>query len=212
MMNFVFKNEEFCIKNDECGSSEVQGPHCKREGYCYAGWFRDGSAGKIDIHASHFLIHQAPACSTDPLTIVMAVQVLNSNHWPINQNCTLSLPKVRTHEIYQSPACIYKAERDLSIAGMYIHLTDICVQVLIPALELFGSFYAETHQSRRLSWVHSQGQCAMTVELRKKKHELTISTYQACILLHFNASRTVAMKDLIDGLCLTKNDLEKAGE
>ena len=29
-------------------------------------------------------------------------------------------PSCKHREIYQSPACIYKAERDLSIAGMYV--------------------------------------------------------------------------------------------
>ena len=32
-------------------------------------------------------------------------------------------------EIYQSPACIYKAERRLSIAGMYIQSRDLHVPI-----------------------------------------------------------------------------------
>jgi hypothetical protein len=119
----------------------------------------------------------APAASTASIGFEMAVQVLNSNHWPINQKCSLALPKA-----------------------------------FVPAIDVFQQFYAETHQSRRLSWVHSQGTCSMIVELKKKKHEMTMSTYQACILLHFNGSRTVTVKGLAEGLGLTKEEIGRATE
>eukprot|EP01043_Picozoa_sp_COSAG02_P049390 COSAG02_NODE_4956_length_4782_cov_4.343370_3_plen_295_part_00 len=120
----------------------------------------------------------APAAATAlPIGFEMAVQVLNSNHWPINQKCSLALPKA-----------------------------------FVPAIDVFQQFYAETHQSRRLSWVHSQGTCSMIVELKKKKHEMTMSTYQACILLHFNGSRTVTVKSLAEGLGLTNEEIGRATE
>ena len=39
-----------------------------------------------------------------------------------------------------------------------------------------------------------------------------MSTYQACILLHFNGSRTFAVKELAEALGLTQDDIEKATE
>ena len=130
-----------------------------------------------DMATSQEIIQRFKDYSAAPVGFELAVQVLNSNHWPINQNCSLALPKP-----------------------------------LVPAIDVFQQFYAETHQSRRLSWVHSQGTCSMIVELKKKKHELTMSTYQACILLHFNGSRTVAVKDLAEGLALTEEDVVRSTE
>ena len=137
------------------------------------GMFNDmATSGEI---IRKFKDHQS-SNKTNAIGFDVAVQVLNSNHWPINQNCTLTLPKA-----------------------------------LMPVEDVFGKFYAETHQSRRLSWVHSQGSCSMMLEL-KRRHELTMSTYQACILLHFNAARTIAVKDLVEKLGITEEEVTKAVE
>jgi hypothetical protein len=86
------------------------------------------------------------------------------------------------------------------------------VDVLNPAVESFGKFYSDTHQSRKLQWVHSQGVCTIVMELKRRKHELSMSTYQACILLQFNGARSIPVKDLVQRLSITEDELHKSVE
>lgn len=65
------------------------------------------------------------------------------------------------------------------------------------AIDHFAEFYLGKHTGRKLSWQTSTG----TVELRAtfgppdkpRRHELSVSTYQMCILLLFNAADTLTL-------------------
>ena len=64
-----------------------------------------------------------------------------------NDHCTCNQRK-----IYQSPACIYKAEKDLSITGMYIQSRDLSIAgMYIQSREIYQSpaciYKAEIYQS-----------------------------------------------------------------
>jgi len=71
------------------------------------------------------------------------------------------------------------------------------------ATELFEKFYLKQHSGRKLTWVTSCG----TVELKAAlstliRYELTVSTYQMCILFLFNP--------LSDSAALSFQDIESA--
>eukprot|EP01052_Picozoa_sp_SAG31_P057182 SAG31_NODE_16780_length_696_cov_1.190955_1_plen_186_part_00 len=51
----------------------------------------------------------------------------------------------------------------------------------------------------------------MVLDLHKK-HELTMSTHQACILLHYNAAPSIPVAELIEKLHISAEDLAKATE
>merc|ERR1719335_616112 len=93
--------------------------------------------------------------------------------------------------------------------------TDLSVQVLttgfwptyrsddlnLPAemlrcIETFKTFYDGRTSHRRLRWVHSLGSATVLGSFapngKPKKHDLMVSTYQACILLLFNSEDTIS--------------------
>ncbi|ORX96044.1 cullin 4 [Basidiobolus meristosporus CBS 931.73] len=52
--------------------------------------------------------------------------------------------------------------------------------------EVFKTFYLSKHHGRRLMWQHSLGHCILKAHFPKGKKELSVSLYQAIILLLFN--------------------------
>merc|ERR1711998_420411 len=61
---------------------------------------------------------------------------------------------------------------------------------MLECIETFKAFYDGRTNHRRLRWVHSLGSATVlgsfTPGGKAKKHDLMVSTYQACILLVFN--------------------------
>mmetsp|Transcript_25837 Transcript_25837/g.48921 ORF Transcript_25837/g.48921 Transcript_25837/m.48921 type:complete len:768 (-) Transcript_25837:70-2373(-) len=97
------------------------------------------------------------------------------------------------------------------------------------AIDHFGQFYLGKHTGRKLSWQTSTG----TAELRAsfgpadkpRRHELSVSTYQMCILVLFNAADTLTLGQIrsqthipdtelrrhLISLCTPKNKILKKG-
>ncbi|KAK9764784.1 hypothetical protein K7432_007437 [Basidiobolus ranarum] len=53
--------------------------------------------------------------------------------------------------------------------------------------EVFKTFYLSKHHGRRLMWQHSLGHCVLKAHFPKGKKELSVSLYQAMVLLLFNS-------------------------
>jgi cullin 3 len=85
--------------------------------------------------------------------------------------------------------------------------------IAIAATEPFESFYLKQHTGRKLTWLTSSG----TVELKATfsnttKHELTVSTYQMCILVLFNTldyGAELALRDISSATQIPNNELKR---
>lgn len=68
-------------------------------------------------------------------------------------------------------------------------LTSIC--------DKFKSYYLGTHTGRRLTWQTNMGTADIKANFGKgQKHELTVSTYQMCVLMLFNKSDRLTYKEI----------------
>jgi cullin-4 len=70
---------------------------------------------------------------------------------------------------------------------------------LTRTLDRFRDFYASKHSGRALVWQHSLDQCTLRSRFGTSRKELSVSLYQALILLLFN--------DLADGETLSVEDI-----
>ena len=67
---------------------------------------------------------------------------------------------------------------------MFARLTCACSQ-LLAELSRFERFYSEKHKNRRLEWNHSLGSAELTGRFDAGVKTLTVSLYQASVLLLF---------------------------
>jgi len=84
---------------------------------------------------------------------------------------------------------------------------------MLACIETFKSFYDTRTSHRRLRWVHSLGSAtvlgAFSPSGKAKKHDLMVSTYQACILLLFNEQDTYSFTDMQQSLNLPPEELKR---
>ena len=85
--------------------------------------------------------------------------------------------------------------------------------MVVAATESFEKFYLKQHTGRKLTWLTSSG----TVELKATfsgtaRHELTVSTYQMCILVLFNTldhGAKLALRDISNATQIPNNELKR---
>lgn len=70
-------------------------------------------------------------------------------------------------------------------------------------LDRFAEFYKTKHASRKLDWDHSLGTATVTARFsidlgdsKKLNKELTVSLYQAVVLLLFNDNEKLPFRDI----------------
>lgn len=68
---------------------------------------------------------------------------------------------------------------------------------MMEAQRLFASFYESRHSGRRLAWQPVLGQCVLAAYFPKGKKELSVSLYQALILLLFNQHESLTTSEII---------------
>ena len=57
---------------------------------------------------------------------------------------------------------------------------------MVKTLDRFKMFYSSKHSGRTLTWQHSMDQCVLKAIFPSGKKELSVSLYQALVLLLFN--------------------------
>jgi cullin 3 len=60
----------------------------------------------------------------------------------------------------------------------------------------FQAYYLKAHSGRKLTWQTNMGSADLKAVFGSKRHELNVSTYQACILMLFNESETLSFSDV----------------
>nr|XP_043638688.1 cullin-3A-like [Erigeron canadensis] len=81
-------------------------------------------------------------------------------------------------------------------------LTSLC--------DRFKSYYLGAHSGRRLSWQTNMGTADVKANFGKgQKHELTVSTYQMCVLMLFNDTDHLTFKELEQATEIPSLDLKR---
>jgi len=120
------------------------------------------------------------------------------------------------------------AFRASPFAAKLPHEIDMSVQVLtsgywptyppmecrLPALmaeaqEVFREFYTAKHSGRRLHWQNSLGQCAVKAHFNKGRKELSLSLFQAVVLLLFNDVAQLSFADILAALGINNKELQR---
>jgi len=84
---------------------------------------------------------------------------------------------------------------------------------MLQCITTFQAFYDLRHSHRQLRWVHSLGSATcsgtFTPNGKTKKHDLMVSTYQACVLLLFNAQDSYTVTEVQQHLNLSIEDIKR---
>ncbi|OMP06647.1 hypothetical protein COLO4_07999 [Corchorus olitorius] len=80
---------------------------------------------------------------------------------------------------------------------------------MVKCVEVFKGFYETKTKHRKLTWIYSLGTCHINGKFDQKTIELVVSTYQAAVLLLFNASDRLSYSEIIAQLNLTSEDLNR---
>ena len=67
---------------------------------------------------------------------------------------------------------------------------------MLSPLERFSAFYTLKHKQRKLDWFHSLGTVTLTGRFPAGGKELSVSLYQAVILLLFNETDKLGFGDI----------------
>lgn len=78
---------------------------------------------------------------------------------------------------------------------------------MVKCVEVFKEFYQTKTKHRKLTWIYSLGTCNINGKFEQKTIELIVGTYQAAVLLLFNASDRLSYLDIKTQLNLADDDL-----
>jgi len=70
------------------------------------------------------------------------------------------------------------------------------------ALADYATFYKDRHANRKLTWAHYLGTATLTACFASGKKELTMSLYQAVVLLLFNEDITWTVEEIAERISL----------
>ena len=77
------------------------------------------------------------------------------------------------------------------------------------ACDVFKQFYLNSHNGRRLTWQTSMGTADLRATFNSRTYELTVSTYQMCILELFNKANVLTFKSIQTATNIPPIDLKK---
>ncbi|KAJ0692919.1 putative cullin protein, neddylation [Helianthus annuus] len=90
----------------------------------------------------------------------------------------------------------------IATCNLPTELTSLC--------DKFRSYYLGTHSGRRLSWQTNMGTADIKANFGTgQKHELTVSTYQMCVLMLFNNNDQLTYKELEQATEISSLDLKR---
>jgi cullin 1 len=78
---------------------------------------------------------------------------------------------------------------------------------MVKCVEVFKEFYQTKTKHRKLTWIYSLGTCNISGKFDAKPIELIVTTYQAAVLLLFNAADRLSYNDIKNQLNLTDEDI-----
>eukprot|EP01064_Diplonema_japonicum_P037079 TRINITY_DN8601_c0_g1_i11.p1 TRINITY_DN8601_c0_g1~~TRINITY_DN8601_c0_g1_i11.p1 ORF type:complete len:769 (+),score=198.98 TRINITY_DN8601_c0_g1_i11:62-2368(+) len=76
-------------------------------------------------------------------------------------------------------------------------------------LEQYEKYYAKATQSRKLTWIHSLGHATVSKKFAKGPRDMSVTTYQACVLVLFNATGSVLVKEAQETLSLPFEEIKR---
>ncbi|KAI9351369.1 cullin [Obelidium mucronatum] len=74
---------------------------------------------------------------------------------------------------------------------------------------IFKEFYMSKHSGRRLTWQNQLGHCVLKATFKKATKELSVSLFQAVILLLFNESSTLTYKEIAQLTNMEAKELDR---
>lgn len=74
----------------------------------------------------------------------------------------------------------------------------------------FNNYYLGHYSGRKLTWQTNMGTAELKAEFGSKKHELSVSTQQMCILLLFNGADRLSYNEIAASTQIPANDLKRA--
>ncbi|THG01111.1 hypothetical protein TEA_024981 [Camellia sinensis var. sinensis] len=114
--------------------------------------------------------------------IDLTVTVLTTGFWPSYKSFDLNLPAE------MMSFCLFTS-------------------ALVKCVEVFREFYQTKTKHRKLTWIYSLGTCNINGKFEPKTMELIVTTYQAFVLLLFNASDRWSYQEIMTQLNLTDDDV-----
>ncbi|GLC45097.1 hypothetical protein PLESTB_001467900 [Pleodorina starrii] len=82
-------------------------------------------------------------------------------------------------------------------------------ETLDRASTVFRDFYLSKYSGRRLVWQHSLGSCVLRAAFPRGLKELSVSSFQAAVLLLFNDVDTLSYKEIAAGCGLEEKELKR---
>ncbi|XP_058083893.1 cullin-1-like [Magnolia sinica] len=80
---------------------------------------------------------------------------------------------------------------------------------MIHGVEVFKKYFETKTPKRKLMWISSMGTCILTGRFNRNPIDLVVTTYQAAILLLFNASEKLSYQEIMLQLNLTDDDVTR---
>jgi cullin-4 len=71
------------------------------------------------------------------------------------------------------------------------------------ALDDYEAFYKDRHSARRLTWAYYLATATLSARYPQRNYEISVSLYQAAILLLFNERDTWTVEEIRDRLLLS---------
>ncbi|XP_019175238.1 PREDICTED: cullin-1-like [Ipomoea nil] len=78
---------------------------------------------------------------------------------------------------------------------------------MVKCVEVFREFYQTKTKHRKLTWIYSLGTCNISGNFEQKTIEMIVTTYQASVLLLFNASDRLSYQEIMAQLNLSDDDV-----
>ncbi|URE17705.1 Cullin family [Musa troglodytarum] len=75
--------------------------------------------------------------------------------------------------------------------------------------DIFKEFYLSKYHGRRLMWQNSLGHCVLKAEFPRGKKELSVSLFQAVVLMLFNDTQRLSFQDIKDSTGIDDRELRR---